>query len=221
MVTLSWQQVTSADSYEVQIASDANFITVLNSSCFASGSPYTANEMIAANLWLGSKYYWRVRVIEPYYSQWSDNWSFTTSLGPKSSLPELLNPAAGQSDIGLRPVLQWNNSLAATNYELVLAEGCDFTHPVLNLTGSNALGPDTAYQVAFDLKPNTNYCWKVRGLSATTSSQWSDTGSFTTASASVVAKESGTPAWVWIVIALSAVLIVAVVILVVRTRRPV
>ena len=221
LVALSWEQVTSANSYEVQISPDANFITVLNSSCFVSGSPYTANQMITANLWLGSKYYWRVRVVAPYQSQWSDNWSFTTPLGAKSSLPELLVPAAGQSDISLRPVLQWNNSLAATNYELVLAEGCDFAHPVLDLTGDKKLGPDTAYQLTFDLKPNTNYCWKVRGLSDVTTSQWSGTGAFTTMAAPVVVEKTGTPAWVWIVIALSAVLIVAVVVLVVRTRRPI
>jgi hypothetical protein len=221
LVTLSWQQVTSADSYQVQIAPDAGFINVLNSSCFASGSPYTANEMITANLWLGSKYYWRVRVVAPYDSQWSDNWSFTTPLGPKASLPELLSPGAGQSDVSLRPALQWNNSLAATNYELVLAEGCDFAHPVLNLTGDKKLGPDTAYQVTSDLKPNTNYCWKIRGLTDATTSQWSDTGSFTTMAVPVVVEKAGTPAWVWIIIALSAVLIVAVVMLVVRTRRPV
>ena len=220
LVALSWENVTGVDSYEVQIALDADFITVLNSSCFESGSPYTANQRISANLWLGSEYYWRVRVVAPYQSQWSENWSFTTPLGPKASLPELLSPAAGQGDVSLRPVLQWNNSLAATDYELVLAENCDLSNPVLNLTGDKKLGSDTAYQLAFDLKPNTNYCWKVRGLSDVTTSQWSDTGTFTTMAAPVVvAKESGTPAWVWVIIALSAVLIVAIVVLVVRTRR--
>jgi hypothetical protein len=221
LVALSWEQVTSADSYEVQIAPDADFITVLNSSCFASGSPYTANQMISANLWLGSEYYWRVRVVAPYQSQWSDNWSFTTPLGPKASLPELLSPAAGQSNVPLRPVLQWNNSLAATSYELVLTENCNSSNTVLNLVGDKKLGAVTAYQVPFDLKPGTSYCWKVRGLSDVTGSQWSDTGTFTTMAAPVVAKESGTPAWVWIIIALSAVLIGAVVVLVVRTRRPI
>jgi uncharacterized membrane protein len=220
LVALSWEKVTGADSYEVQIASDAGFINVLNSSCFVSGSPYTANQMISANLWLGSKYYWRVRVVAPYWSQWSDNWSFTTPLGDKSSLPELLSPTAGQSNISLKPILQWNNSVSATYYELILAE-CDTNNVVLNLTGDKKLGVVTAYQVPNDLKPGTNYCWKVRGLSDVTTSQWSDTASFTTMAAPVVVEKAGTPAWVWIIIALSAVLIVAVVVLVIRTRRPI
>jgi hypothetical protein len=220
-VSLWWKTVAEAELYEVQIASDADFVNVLGNSFFESGSQYTTNNMTQANLWLGRQYYWRIRVNTPYSSQWSDNWSFTTPLGSQSFLTELLSPAAGQSNVSLRPVLGWNNSLAATSYELVLAENCSWVNPVLNLTGDKKLGAVTAYQVPFELKPGTNYCWKVRGLSDITTSQWSNTGSFTTMAASVVAKESGTPAWVWIIIALSVVLIVAVVVLVVRTRRPI
>ena len=226
-VSLWWKAVADAELYEVQIASDANFVNVLDKSYFESGSQYTANNMTQANLWSGHTYYWRVRAVAPTgdepMSRWSDNWSFITPLGPKSSLPELLRPAAGQSDVSLRPVLQWNNSLAATSYELVLTENCNPSKLVLNLTGDKKLGAVTAYQVPFDLKPNTNYCWKVRGLSDISNSLWSDTGSFTTTAttAPVVVEKTGAQYWVWIIIALGAVLIVAVVVLVVRTRRPV
>ncbi len=222
-VALSWKVVADANLYEVQIASDANFVNVLDSGCFESGSQYTANNVTQANLWLGSKYYWRIRVNTPYMSQWSENWSFTTPLGPKTSLPELLSPASGKTGVILQPVLGWNNSLAATSYELVLAENCNWGNPVLNFVGDKKLGAVTAYQLTFDLKPGTNYCWKVRGLSDVTNSQWSDTGTFTTAATAtpIEEKDTGTPAWVWIVIVMSAVLVVGVVVLIIRTRRPI
>jgi hypothetical protein len=221
MVTLSWEEVTGTDLYEVQIAPDKDFATVLDNSYFVSGSRYTANQMIQANLWLGKTYYWRVRVNAPYMSQWTETRSFITPLGPKTYLPELLSPAAGQSDVSLRLVLAWNNSLAVTNYELILAENCEWANPVLNLVGDKKLGSDTAYPIPFDLKPSTNYCWKVRGVSDISDSLWSDTGTFTTTAmaAPVAAEDSGTPAWVWIIIAVSAVFIVSVIVLIVRTRR--
>lgn len=221
-VALWWKTVADAGSYEVQIASDANFVNVLYNSCFESGSQYTASNVTHANLWLGSKYYWRIRVVDPYRSQWSDNWSFITPLGPKTSLPELLSPVPGKTGVSLQPILGWNNSVSATNYELILAE-CDTNTVVLNLTGDKKLGAVTAYPVTSGLKPGTSYCWKVRGLSDLTTSEWSDTGTFTTAAvaAPIEEEDTGTPAWVWIIIAISTVLIVAVIVLVIRTRSPI
>ena len=53
-----------------------------------------------------------------------------------------------------------------------------------------------------------------------TESPWSDTGCFTTFT-EVVDEVAPTPWWVWVVIAIGAVLAVAVIVLIMRTRRPV
>jgi hypothetical protein len=117
----------------------------------------------------------------------------------------------------LNPALQWNSSVAATGYELILAANCDFENPALNLSGDNKLGMDTAYQLKFNLDPNTNYCWKVRGVNEITHSPWSDTGTFTTGFTAAT-EDVGLPVWVWVIIALSAVLMLSIVGLIVRSR---
>lgn len=219
-VTLNWEKVTDATSYEVQIAVDKGFDTVLVSSYFESGSQYTTSTMAIANLWINSSYYWRMRVNAPYMSQWSDAWSFITPLGPASNLPCLISPTAGQQDVIFKPVLQWNGSSSVVGYELILAEGCDLAHPVLDFTGDKKLGPGTAYQLAIELKPSTNYCWKVRGVGDSTSTPWSDTGTFTTKATPVVAEAEGGPEWwIWVIITLSVILLAGVIVLVFKTRH--
>jgi hypothetical protein len=133
-----------------------------------------------------------------------------------------LSPTEGLTGVSLTPPLQWSSAVEATGFELVVAANCDWSNTIINLTGSSALGAETAYQITQSLQQGTNYCWKVRAVNAdtVTNSPWSDTGTFTTLVIPVPVEE-GTPVWVWVVIALSAVLLVGVVVLIVRTRRPV
>jgi hypothetical protein len=133
-------------------------------------------------------------------------------------MPELLGPKAGKENVGLKPVLQWNSSVAATGYELMLAANCDWDHPVLNLSGESAISGDTAYQITFDLAKNTSYCWQVRGVNKITHSSWSDTGTFTTGF-TAEAENGGLPVWVWVIIALVTVFILSILVLVIQSRR--
>jgi hypothetical protein len=92
---------------------------------------------------------------------------------------------------------------------------------VVTKTGTAALGTDTVYAITTDLEYGTDYCWKVRALSETSESPWSDIGTFTTIAESTPAEAAPTPAWVWVVIAISAILLIAVLVLIIRTRRAV
>ena len=229
-VTLMWEDMPEADWYDYQVAYDPDFESPIYD-CYPIDSldgPWglTEGSQASVELFLGEKYYWRVRVTEsnPVYSQWSDTWSFTTPLGPASVKPVCLSPTEGLTGVSLTPPLQWSSAVEATGFELMVAAGCDWSNARINLTGSSALGAETAYQVtaADGLQEGTNYCWKVRATNedTATNSPWSDTGTFTTLVVTVVEAE-GTPMWVWVVIALSAVLLVGVVVLIIRTRRPV
>ncbi|MFA5367175.1 MAG: fibronectin type III domain-containing protein [Dehalococcoidia bacterium] len=217
MVMLEWRNVEGATEYEVRLAFDESFVSPVDNSYYDGGVPESAGLLKVVYPWLGTRYYWQVRVTEPYMSQWSEVWSFVTPLGPAPSAPSVLSPGSGQIDVLLRPVLQWDSSVAATGYELVLAKSCNFDNLILDLTGSNKLGMDTAYQITFNLEPNTNYCWKVRGVNEITHSPWSDTGTFTTG-ITVTEEEAGLEMWVWVIIILSSVLILAIVVLIVRSR---
>jgi hypothetical protein len=214
-VSLMWDDLAKAKAYDYQVAYDTSFGSIAVEGTI-NGS------QTAASLFLGEKFYWRVRVNGSVWSQWSETWTFTTPLGPASAKPVCMSPTEGLTGVIRTPALQWSSSVEATGFELMVAANCDWTNAIVNLTGSSALGSETAYQITTSLAEGTNYCWKVRAINAdtATNSPWSDTGTFTTLVTPIV-EEAGTPVWVWVVIALSAVLLVGVVVLIVRTRRPV
>ena len=228
LVSLRWEDLAKAKQYQYQVAYDSGFGSIATDGITgASANGTLPGTQVTVSLFLGEKYYWRVRVYNdsPVYSQWSDTWSFTTPLGPASAKPVCMSPTEGLTGVSLTTLLQWSSAVEATGFELMLAANCDWSNARISLTGTSALPAGyTAYQVtaADGLQEDTNYCWKVRAINAdtATNSPWSDTGTFTTLK-TPVAEETGTPVWVWVVIALSAVLLVGVVVLIVRTRRPV
>jgi photosystem II stability/assembly factor-like uncharacterized protein len=218
-VSLMWEDMPKSTEYEYEVAYDNGFGSIA-----ASGN--LSGTQVSVNLYLGEKYYWRVRASQPVVSQWSEICNFTTPLGPASAKPIITYPGSQDShnEIKCPLTLTWTSTVEATGFELVLAENCDWANPVIDMTGSNVLGTDTCYTLpdCNVLKEGASYCWKVRAVNGDTDtmSPWSDTGTFTTFVSPAV-EEEGTPMWVWVVIALSAVLLVGVVVLIIRTRRPV
>ena len=109
----------------------------------------------------------------------------TSTPTPSTPTPVITHPGAQDShnDIGLNPTLTWTSPVEATGFELILAHNCDWENPMISATGSETLGPDTAYQITQTqtLQEGANYCWKVRAVySDNSKSPWSDTGTFTT-----------------------------------------
>ena len=215
-VLFSWEEMTGALGYEYEIALDDEFRSIID-------TPDTLGTVTDEFLWLGTQYYWRVRVNFPLLSRWSDTRSFTTPLGPGAARPMLESPGTGQVDMPLRTVLEWSGVIDATKYELQVAADCDWANLVVDRVGASALGPNTVYAIpSGTLAYETNYCWRVRALSDTTESPWSDSGTFTTIAEPVVEKEEPTPFWVWVVIGVTAVLLVILlvswIVLIARTR---
>ncbi len=206
-VVLAWEGIAEADEYQYQVAIDEDF------SSKAYDEDEVKGEVAMVTLSSGKTYYWRARVTEPLPSQWSETRSFNTPLGPGAARPRLESPEAGESAISLTPVLEWSGLVGSTAYELEVADGCDFGTLAIEQT----VGTETIYKVTSDLDYSTVYCWRVKAISDTTESPWSDSGTFTTLSQSEA--DGGTPTWVWVVIAISAILLIAVIVLIVRTRR--
>jgi len=217
VLMLEWKEVERAEIYEVDLAFDEELKSPVDASYYEGGTSLCDGAVKVVYPWLGTRYYWRVRVVDPYMGRWSDTWSFVTPLGPAPSIPELRSPQGGQKNVMLRPVLQWNSSLAATGYELMLAPNCDFTNPVLNLSGENAI-IDTAYQLTVNLAKNTSYCWRVRAVNEITHSLWSDTGSFTTGF-TAEPEAAILPMWIWVIIALGAVFMLSILVLIMQSRK--
>lgn len=176
-VDLDWESQAGATRYEWQLDYDTDLSSVPDG--FKNDTKATSARMPA--LQPATKYYWHVRAKEPVLSPWSDKWSFTTSLGfttPAVIAPELLSPEAGDNDMPPQPVFQWSAISGAEKYELQVATNIAFTSPAISKTGENAL-PTTAWQSDVTLNHGTTYYWKVRAISANTSSSWSAVGAFT------------------------------------------
>ncbi len=235
-VNLAWQEMPGATSYEYQVAIDPGFLTKV-------ADAYT-NSLATPPLQLNPNqtYYWRVRVAAegtllgaPLISPWSATWKFTTAIGASSARPKLQAPWAGEDDVPLSPTFQWSGIAWAQTYVFELATDPTtttagfFTSPLVSLAGSNAL-TSTAWKCNTNLDYNTRYYWHVKAVGVNTETPWSDVGTFTTmgtpaptpsAQPPVVIPPAQqiTPAWIWAIVIIGAILVIAVIVLIVTTRR--
>lgn len=159
--------------------------------------------------------------------------------------------AAGGWGASLQPAFYWRAVVGATTYEFQLATDTAFTNLIVDATGADALGNVSAYQyTAGTLDYDTTYFWRVRALSGTSLTEWSLTQGFTTlaeeveptatatatqpavtqttvtftqpaATTQTTVVEETAPAYIWAIIVVGAVLVIAVIVLIVRTRRSV
>ncbi|MEE8618937.1 MAG: hypothetical protein V3S84_02290, partial [Dehalococcoidales bacterium] len=191
-----------------------------------------------------------VNIGSPAMSPRSEAWEFTTAMGAgqwtPGAIPTGVGPAPGATNQPLNPVFQWNPSVASTTgYEFELstssAAGADgyFTDTVVSKIGASAL-TNTIYTSEVALEYATAYVWHVRAISASGQSNWFS-GSFTTMNEPAPPVEveevqppdvivnippatevTPTPSWaLYAIIIIGAVLVVFVVVLIIRTRRPV
>jgi hypothetical protein len=191
-VSLFWQPLDGATSYQWQLDDDNNFSSVPAGFEGSTGSSSVGLPALAP----ATTYYWRVRAVGPVLSPWSEKWSFTTSLGGEIVAPSLISPQAGASGVPIRPVFQWGAVAGADGYELVVSSHYDFANPMVLKIGDYAL-PGNAWQSDVSLDYATTYYWKVRAINASTNSAWSAIGVFTTElepEPPIVVEPSPTPA---------------------------
>jgi hypothetical protein len=174
-ISLDWETLEGATEYEWQLDYDTNFSSVPTD---FEGTTGASSAQLPA-LDPATTYYWKVRATEPVLSPWSDKWSFTTSLGTEITAPQLESPEGGASGVPVRPIFQWSAIAGADSYELMVSTEATFDNPTILKSGAYAL-PATAWQSNIALNYNTTYYWKVRAISASTTSLWSAVSAFTT-----------------------------------------
>ena len=179
----------------------------------------------------GAIYYWRVRSAKSATSQianspWSEVRSFTVKAGFQTITPylgvQLLSPNNGGIGIATKPTqFSWSPYQDATKYEFDLAKDSEFKQMVTTANTST-----TAYSYSGALDYATSYFWRVKALEINGQnipSDWSATFSFQTEGAPPVEKgpapEPATPLWVWVIIAIGAILVIVTLILIFKTRR--
>ncbi len=194
----------------------------------------------------GTTYYWKVRAAEfddddmtewQTLSKFSELWTFTTAM-PAIPFVGLCSPECGANDIIITPNFSWEAVEDATSYEVQLATDEDFTDAV---TGTPTVN---AWLGAPELDYDTTYYWRVRVVKDGITSEWT-TCIFTTMEEPVevwispytgekfyseaellahidaweAAHAPKTPLYIWVIIAIGALLVIAVIVLIVRTRR--
>ncbi len=182
----------------------------------------------------GASYYWRIRVSRSSTGQiavspWSEVRSFSVKPGFIVNTPvygvELLSPKDSCTGCPLKPTsLSWSPYKEATKYELVIAKD-----PEMKQILKRATTTTTGYEYKDELEYSKSYYWRVRAIEVkgqAISSDWSSTFSFTTipspppepAKPDKSKPETG-PGYVWIVIAVIVIVPVAMLFLIMSTRR--
>ncbi len=170
---MDWQDVFSANSYRIQIASDINFNTiVLNQS--STASQFQIPSSVLNN---DATYYWRVNATNGNGTgDWSSVWNFrTVTFLPPA--PILVSPPNGNTGVNLTPVLDWNDAPSASTYTVQLSSDSAFLSPIINISNIAV----TQYSVPPSLLSlNSTYYWRVNSTNSNGTGSWSEVWRFTT-----------------------------------------
>ena len=181
----------------------------------------------------GETYYWRVRVGQqgPAYSAWSETRSFTVEAITSLTITA---PMSGATGVSTTPTFVWTAVKDATAYEVAIAPDPAFEGIVdwaYNLT-------NTFYKYQADkLDNSTTYYVRVRADGGPWATATFTTEAAPTEAAPPVVIEPTPPtevkivevpvtqpaaipdALLWAIVAIGAVLVIALIVLIVRTRR--
>lgn len=187
-LTLSWESVSEAANYQVQLSDVADFSSILINQRSES------NTSGVSGLKGGKKYHWRVRsVSNSGVSQWSDVRHFTTDAAAKTlSSPVLASPASSASNQPIDLTLNWENVDAATKYQIQVARVADFSNIFIDQEEtSNSFRPG-------GLSKGTEYHWRVRAANDDGQSPWSEAWNFKTEESATAPPPSAPSADIWV-----------------------
>ncbi|MBN1980255.1 MAG: hypothetical protein JW795_01905, partial [Chitinivibrionales bacterium] len=166
---LTWNGAGGATSYQVQMAADSLFATLL------VDSTVTAPSCAIGSLTANTTYYWHVRAKNAGgQSEWTGRWSFMTIVTPPVK-PVLALPANGSQGVAASLQLKWNEVPAAKSYHCQVA--------VDSLFASCAVNDSTLTTTIRDVGPlnlGTLHFWRIRAKNSSGFGEWSETWRFAT-----------------------------------------
>jgi hypothetical protein len=169
--TLNWLPALGATAYELQVATDTLFTSVVLSDQNVAGT-----SRVATGLNYLTKYFWRVRGKSGAGAGgYSPAWSFTTRTSAPNT-PALVSPADGATGQPAALTLLWRRIEAATSYRVQVSTEGTFT---TGLIVDDPAVIDTSKALSA-LTLGTQYFWRVNASSPGGTSDYSPTSSFTT-----------------------------------------
>jgi len=209
--------------------------------------PYQDSDKGQALSWApGQTYYWAVRVNDPVYSPWSEKRSF--SIEPLAAqVPNILAPANGGSITQTSPAYSWTPISGTTQYQFQLALNPGFSPTLVDQTvATTGIRPVIALDTGLDyfwrvraLSPVQGDWSAIANFMVTEPAPEPSAPVVITqtpppqitipapAPAPTITIPSPTPpaqiapGYIWAIIIIGAVLVIAVIVLIVRTRRSV
>jgi len=156
--------------------------------------------------------------------------------------PVILTPAVGDDEVSLTPTFAWGAVEDADTYYFEFADNAQFVVPLVKMSDELSALMVTNYAYTAELPYSTPYYWRVKAIGDDGVGSWA-TGVFVTMAEPeeeqppVVVEEQApviiepivevitpaatpvTPGWIYAIIAVGAVLVIALLVLIVRTRR--
>ncbi|HLE57651.1 MAG TPA: T9SS type A sorting domain-containing protein, partial [Rhodothermia bacterium] len=174
-VTLAWSATAGAETYNLQVALDQNFTTIL-----LSETGLTATNYVLGGLDHSTDYYWRVQAANGVGTGgWSAVRMFTTQVVLAPAAPALIYPPDGAENVHANPVFSWNETEGAASYKLELS-----TSPPDELENFVTVVIAVVVQQSFFQSPTLSvgqdYYWRVESRNAAGSAR-SPVRSFRTA----------------------------------------
>jgi hypothetical protein len=173
--TLVWKKIAGAESYMVQVSLNDQF-TSFNVK-YSKSIKDTTVEIPNGTLDPSKLYYWHVQSVNASgSSNYSDVWSFNT--GTALSKPTNLFPLDKATNVPPDVTIKWQAVDKAEAYQLQLNDKNIFDISYIiyenNITATEFSIPEG------NLKPLTQYFWRLRAKSIQGFSDWTTTMSFTT-----------------------------------------
>ncbi|WP_194974087.1 LamG-like jellyroll fold domain-containing protein [Aquiflexum lacus] len=153
LIHLNWVEEPSAETYQIQVATDSNF----NNRIYTN-SDLTESPLVIPNLDSNKTYYWRIRGRNRSGAGiYSSINTFKTSSYP--SPPEQVEIISPENDINVfdtKISFLWKEEPIAQSYRLQLSTSSNFNSFVSNIGNLK----NTTYTIS-NLSSNTQYFWRV------------------------------------------------------------
>lgn len=219
--TITFDALAGATSYKVVVntAGQTNFYTAANAGgVTVSAVPgATTPTYEVTGLDAGTTYYVSVWASSPVSSFLfgGEPVSFTTPPTAPGVVEPFISPRPGAINVPTNPTFQWMEVSGADHYEFQVSTDPSFA-------GAETVEVDGIFYAVEDLDYETAYYWRVRAVMADDSTSAWVASVFSTMAEPAAAPPPSvaeTPAYVWAIIGIGAVLVIAVIVLIIRTRR--
>jgi hypothetical protein len=189
--------VTGADRYDLQVASDSIFSSIVSYSYWQFGSPTAAGEEIhwfagipSPGLFQNNtRYFWRIRAQAnngALMSAWSSTRSYvTTSAGMPLPAPVTTAPLDGSVNPWLQLLMRWDVVPGARYYQIQWSTSSSFSSFGYRWTSGSSSS------LVDDFNPSVYYYWRILAYSDSTIGPFSAVGDFQTGNSIILTDASG------------------------------